>query len=49
VEVQTREYIRGHPLVFGHLAMGVLFNDETDAWTGWILGWNIYFCTHCAP
>lgn len=79
VDVQTREYIKGHPLVYPHLAEGVLFksdqrgrivaevifardgrrieltpfcvacvpslpcSDETDAWMGWILGWNIYF------
>ena len=44
VENQTKEYIKGHPLVYPHLAAGVLFNDETDAWRGYVLGWNIYFC-----
>lgn len=33
----------GHPLVYPHLATGVLFNDETDAWHGYTLAWNIYF------
>jgi hypothetical protein len=33
----------GHPLVYPHLAAGVLMNDETDAWHGWVLGLNIYF------
>jgi hypothetical protein len=44
VNVQTREYIKGHPLVYPHLAAGVLMNDETDAWHGYALGLNIYYC-----
>lgn len=29
--------------MYPHLATGVLFNDETDAWHGYTLAWNIYF------
>jgi len=43
VDLQSRAYIRGHPQVFPHLAEGVLFHDETDAWKGYVLAWNIVY------